>query len=273
MDVAIKHAHLAIDQAKRSRMSFAAFDPEQYGDPAASLSLMSEMRQATERGDMRIFYQPKLNVRKGRFESVEALCRWFHPERGYISPDQFIPQAEETGHIRALTEWVLMTAMEDQRRLVSQGLPVSVAVNISGAVISDRGFARKARGMIVGAAGPVTLEITESQSKTSLSGARQEPGSRSMITVPVSHPSPTCKTFHLTNSSWTGNSCRIWTRPPVAACSSSRLLIWLIIWVWSWLQRASKPRLNWRCSNCLAATGFRASFCPSHSRPTHWPSF
>lgn len=161
VDVAIKHAHLAIDQAKRSRMSFAAFDPEQYGDPAASLSLMSEMRQATERGDMRIFYQPKLNVRKGRFESVEALCRWFHPERGYISPDQFIPQAEETGHIRALTEWVLMTAMEDQRRLVSQGLPVSVAVNISGAVISDRGFARKARGMIVGAAGPVTLEITE----------------------------------------------------------------------------------------------------------------
>jgi EAL domain-containing protein (putative c-di-GMP-specific phosphodiesterase class I)/tetratricopeptide (TPR) repeat protein len=161
VDVTIKQAHLAINQARRNRLSFAVFDAEMYGDPAASLSLMSEMRLATERGDMKVFYQPKLNVRRGRFEGVEALCRWFHPERGYISPDQFIPQAEETGHIRALTEWVLTTSIEDQRRLVGQGLPISVAVNVSGAVLSDRDFARKAQGLIVGAAGPVTLEITE----------------------------------------------------------------------------------------------------------------
>ena len=161
VDVTIKQAHLAIDQARRNRLSFAVFDAEMYGDPAASLSLMSEMRLATERGDMKVFYQPKLNVRRGRFEGVEALCRWFHPERGYISPDQFIPQAEETGHIRALTEWVLTTSIEDQRRLVGQGLPISVAVNVSGAVLSDRDFARKAQGLIVGAAAPVTLEITE----------------------------------------------------------------------------------------------------------------
>ncbi|RKQ89499.1 EAL domain-containing protein [Maricaulis maris] len=160
-ETAIRQAHLAIDQARSLNQSHAEFDPDLYGNPAANLSLMSEMMRATEKGEMALYYQPKLNVRTGRFESVEALSRWFHPERGFIPPDQFIPQAEETGHIRPFTEWVLRQSVEDQKRLLADGKPMSIAINISGALVGDADFARKARAMIVGARGPITLEITE----------------------------------------------------------------------------------------------------------------
>ncbi|WP_291845478.1 EAL domain-containing protein [Maricaulis sp.] len=160
-ETAIRQAHLGIDQARRLNLSHAEFDRNVYGNPAANLSLMSEMMRATEKGEMALFYQPKLNVRTGRFESVEALSRWFHPERGYIPPDHFIPQAEETGHIRPFTEWALRQSIEDQKRLLAAGNAISIAVNISGALVGDADFARKARAMIVGAHGPITLEITE----------------------------------------------------------------------------------------------------------------
>jgi len=160
-ETAIRQAHLAIDQARNRNLPHVQFDAELYGNPAANLSLMSEMMRATEKGEMSLHYQPKLKVRTGRFESVEALSRWFHPERGFISPDQFIPQAEETGHIRPFTEWVIRQSIEDQNRLLAEGKPIAIAINISGALVGDPEFARKVRSMIVSAGGPITLEITE----------------------------------------------------------------------------------------------------------------
>ncbi|MFY0636667.1 EAL domain-containing protein [Maricaulis maris] len=160
-ETAVRQAHLAIDQARHLNVPHAEFDKELYGNPAANLSLMSEMMRATEKGEMSLYYQPKLKVRTGRFEAVEALSRWFHPERGFISPDQFIPQAEETGHIRPFTEWVIRQSIADQKRLLAEGKPISVAINISGALVGDPDFARKARALIVSASGPITFEITE----------------------------------------------------------------------------------------------------------------
>ncbi|WP_323761665.1 EAL domain-containing protein [Maricaulis sp.] len=160
-EAAVRQAHLAIDQARRLNLPHAEFDRVMYGNPAANLSLMSEMMQATEKGEMSLFYQPKLNVRTGRFESVEALSRWCHPGRGNISPDQFIPQAEETGHIRPFTEWVIRQSIADQKRLLAEGKTISMAINISGALVGDADFARKARAMVIGASGPITFEITE----------------------------------------------------------------------------------------------------------------
>ncbi|WP_417487462.1 EAL domain-containing protein [Maricaulis sp.] len=160
-ETAIRQAHLAIDQARNHNQSHAEFDPDMYGNPAANLSLMSEMMRATEKGEMSLYYQPKLKVRTGQYESVEALSRWFHPERGFISPDQFIPQAEETGHIRPFTEWVFRQSIEDQKRLLAEGKPIAIAINISGALVGDPEFARTVRSMIVSASGPITLEITE----------------------------------------------------------------------------------------------------------------
>jgi len=158
---ALRQLNLAIDEARRQTGKLAVYDAAKYGDPAANLTLMSEMLRATDRGEMSLHYQPKLNVRTGRFESVEALCRWEHPERGFIPPDQFIAKAEETGHIKALTEWVLRKTLEDQRALLAAGIPMGFAVNISAALVDDGQFARRVRALIASASGPITLEITE----------------------------------------------------------------------------------------------------------------
>ena len=157
----IQQLNLAIDQAQRESSSIAVYDAERYGDPAANLTLMSEMLGATERDEMSLQYQPKLNARTGRFESVEALCRWHHPERGFIPPDQFITKAEETGHIKALSEWVLRRALEDQRVLLDAGIPMGFAVNMSASLVGDKEFARRVQPLIASACGPLTLEITE----------------------------------------------------------------------------------------------------------------
>ncbi|WP_300542841.1 EAL domain-containing protein [Maricaulis sp.] len=161
VDQSLQQLNLAIDRARREASSIAVFDASEYGDPAANLTLMSEMLEATERGEMRLHYQPQFNIRTGRFECVEALCRWQHPERGFIPPDQFIAKAEETGHIKALTEWCLRRVLDDQRRLLAAGIPLGFAVNISATLVGDRDFARRVQPMIASACGPLTLEITE----------------------------------------------------------------------------------------------------------------
>ena len=106
----IERAGIALGQARGANQKVKAFDVQAYGDPAANLSLMSEMSLAMTSGALDLFYQPKLNLRSRKVDSVEALARWRHPVRGMLPPDLFLPMAEETGHIRALTDWVLARA-------------------------------------------------------------------------------------------------------------------------------------------------------------------
>lgn len=160
-DQAMRHLNLAIDEARRQTTKLAVYNADRYADPTANLTLMSEMLEAMEAGDMTLHYQPKLNVRTGQFACIEALCRWQHPERGFIPPDKFISKAEETGHIKALTEWGLRRALDDQASLIRKGVAVGMAVNISATLIDDREFIRRTLPLIRSAHGPLTLEITE----------------------------------------------------------------------------------------------------------------
>ena len=166
-DQAIRHLNLAIDAARHEAAKMAVYNADAHADPTASLTLMSEMLQGMDDGDLSLHYQPKLNVRSGEFSAVEALCRWRHPERGFVAPDKFIPKAEETGHIKVLTEWVLRRALEDQAALLEQGVPLSFAVNISATLIDDPEFVRRTLPLIRSARGPLTLEITETAVMTS----------------------------------------------------------------------------------------------------------
>lgn len=125
------------------------------------LNLMREMRQALESGAIYLLHQPKYDFRSGAIESVECLVRWRHPVRGNVSPDLFIPVAEETGHIRAVTEWVLERAITDQRSLSLAGWPVDVAVNISPRLLSDSDFAARAAELAREAPHQLCFEITE----------------------------------------------------------------------------------------------------------------
>ena len=98
---------------------------------------MSEMLEAVRKGDLFLNHQPKLDLRTSVITGVEALARWNHPTRGFIRPDLFVGMAEETGHIRALTDYVLAQAIEDQARLRAAGHDVLMSVNISGRLIDD----------------------------------------------------------------------------------------------------------------------------------------
>ena len=157
----IGRASVARDQAEAAPGRVAAFDAHAYGDPAGDLSLMSEMLRAMGGPAFGLVYQPKHDLRRGAVSGVEALARWTHPVRGAIPPDRFVALAEQTGHIREMTDWTLQQAMADQRRLAQAGLQLDMSVNLSGRLLSDDAFIG---GVIESARrreGALCLEITE----------------------------------------------------------------------------------------------------------------
>lgn len=154
-------AGVAIDQARAAQQRFARFDGEAYGDPTRKLSLMSRMSAGLSAGDLYLSYQPKYDFRTRSIQACEALLRWEDPDRGFIGPDDFIPMAEETGHILPLTEWVLDRAIADQVRLKAAGFDIQIAINISGRLISDPRFIDAALDRLRGHTGRICFEITE----------------------------------------------------------------------------------------------------------------
>jgi len=166
----VDSAVVAVDQALRQRKASAVFDPDLHGSPAANLSLMSEMRQALDTDQMQFHYQPKLDLQTGAIIGVEALARWNHPERGLLLPDDFIPIAEETGRIAALTVWALERAVADQRRLMEQGFRLEFSVNLSGHLIDDTDFHAEMDSILSRAGGAITLEVTENAVMDSAAG-------------------------------------------------------------------------------------------------------
>ncbi len=158
---AIEQANIALDQARTDRRKVAFFDAAAYGDPASNLSLMSGMLGAIDSGGLELFYQPKFDMRANRVTGVEALSRWRHPHRGMLAPDLFIPMAEETGHIRTLTEWVLKRAIADQAHLAALGHDLDMSVNISGRTLCEEDFTDFALEQAARACGRLIFEITE----------------------------------------------------------------------------------------------------------------
>ncbi len=158
---ATERATIALDQARAGRRKTGFFDEAAYGDPSANLSLISELRATIADGRLLIHHQPKLDLRLGRVTGVEALCRWPHPVRGMVPPDLFVGMAEDTGHIRALTEYVLDQAIADQAVMRAAGHDLVVSVNISGRLMDDAEFTTHALERIKAADARLCFEITE----------------------------------------------------------------------------------------------------------------
>jgi diguanylate cyclase (GGDEF)-like protein len=160
----VERAQIALDQARAASAGAAQFDPESERATAGNLTLLSELRRGLELGEVALAHQPKLDLRKGEVTGVECLLRWTHPERGPVAPDAFIPLAEETGLIGALTEWVLARALDDHRRYADAGHDIRMAVNVSARSLVNPGFADavaaalRDRGV---SPDRLTLEITE----------------------------------------------------------------------------------------------------------------
>ena len=130
------------------------------------LTLERSLRDAVERGEMEVYYQPRVDIKTRRAVGFEALVRWNHPQLGLVSPAQFIPLAEETGLIIPLGEWVLRTACRQNREWQAAGLPpVRISVNLSAAQFTQQDLFEVVTGILeeVGlAADWLELEVTES---------------------------------------------------------------------------------------------------------------
>ncbi|AUN94624.1 EAL domain-containing protein [Pseudazoarcus pumilus] len=130
----IQHADAALYQAKaEGRSTFRFYTAELSRAAQQRVELETRMRRALERDEFELHYQPQIDVPSGRIVGCEALLRWRDPERGLISPGEFIPIAEGNGLIVPLGEWTLRAACEQARRWTDAGLaPMTMAVNLSG---------------------------------------------------------------------------------------------------------------------------------------------
>lgn len=129
----IRNADLAMYRAKEAgRNRYHIYTPAMDVNASRRLALESSLRQALARGELLLYYQPKVNIKTGRIASLEALARWHHPEFGMVPPTQFIPLAEETGMIVPIGEWVLRTACAQNKAWQKAGFsPMRVSVNFS----------------------------------------------------------------------------------------------------------------------------------------------
>jgi EAL domain-containing protein (putative c-di-GMP-specific phosphodiesterase class I) len=129
-------------QAKENgRQSFRFFKAEMNVRAVERQSIEEDLRNALEREQFSLHYQPKVNLKTGKITGAEALIRWTHPTRGQVSPAQFIPVAEDCGLILPIGKWVLLRACNQAQAWIDAGLPLgTIAVNISAAQFRDEKF-------------------------------------------------------------------------------------------------------------------------------------
>ncbi len=156
----IEQAELALGRAQSAHRKLVLFSGKDHAEAMDRLALVRDLGEACDLGQISLLYQPKLRARTGTVDAVEALIRWNHPARGMVSPDIFIPLAEEYGEIRRLTEWAVARALEDRRHMLSLGHELLVYVNLSGCLLADAGFRRWALERLAGVGG-IGFEVTE----------------------------------------------------------------------------------------------------------------
>jgi diguanylate cyclase (GGDEF)-like protein len=163
--VLLRHADVAMYEAKQQKSGVAVYEPSYDKHRAEQLSLLSDLRKAIAAHQLKLHYQPKVDLRRGRLVGVEALVRWEHPDRGLLPPSEFIPFAEQTGVIREVTRWVIPEAMRQCGVWLAEGVSLSISINVSTRDLLDRelpgifGAATRAHGVPTDL---VIVEVTES---------------------------------------------------------------------------------------------------------------
>ncbi len=133
----LQRADVAMHAAKHDQLNVAVWDERYEENGDKRLALMSDLRKAVDNGELGLIYQPKVALGESTEYFVEALVRWQHPTRGLVAPSEFVPLAEQTGYIRAVTQWVLGRAVAQCAEWRNRGLPMNVSVNISARDLVD----------------------------------------------------------------------------------------------------------------------------------------
>jgi diguanylate cyclase (GGDEF)-like protein len=162
LDQILKNADLAMYAAKSAgRRTYRFFEPDMDAKVRARRQMETDLRRAMTNGALEVHYQPCISLKDDRITGCEALVRWRHPERGFVSPTEFIPIAEDTGLINELGEWVLATACAEAATWPSD---ISLAVNVSPVQFKSGTLALKIAAALAASGLPASrleLEITE----------------------------------------------------------------------------------------------------------------
>ena len=164
-DGLLRCADLALDRARREKRPLAVYANTLKPAARDQLSLLGELRHAVEHDELRLYFQPKIELATGRVAGAEVLVRWQHPTRGLLGPVAFVPFAEQTGFIRRLTRWILEQAIACGAQWHRAGLNIPLSVNISADDVCDTRLDARVAGLLTRHQLPpslLTLELTES---------------------------------------------------------------------------------------------------------------
>ncbi len=165
VEALLQRADVAMYHAKENRTGVSLYDERHDHHSPSKLALSADLRAAIQSSEIVAWYQPELDLKSGQVLAVEALVRWCHPELGLLAPSEFIELAERTNLIRPLTQRVLSHALGQVAHWQAMDLDVTVAVNISTAVLIDDRFTESVLTALAEARVPprrLKLEITES---------------------------------------------------------------------------------------------------------------
>ena len=160
-----RKAGLAVYKARSNAQMLAVYDDTIDSSGEQSLSMMSDMRAALGTGEIKLFYQPKIDLRKGKVVGVEALIRWFSSKHGFVPPDTFIPLAERTGDITQVTQWALDQAIGQAAKWNRTGMRLKMSVNLSATDLMNPDLpSYVSKALVTHAVGSeqLVLEVTES---------------------------------------------------------------------------------------------------------------
>jgi diguanylate cyclase (GGDEF)-like protein/PAS domain S-box-containing protein len=163
-ELLIKRAEAALQQAKHSGERYVFYTHQFTALDISTLKIESKLRQALEKSEFALYYQPKIHAANGHISGVEALIRWNSPEWGVVLPSQFMALVEETGLILEVGAWALQQAAMDRQKWSSQGrMAPRIAVNVSAVQLRSRDFVLSVQQALEHDPTPhgIDLEITE----------------------------------------------------------------------------------------------------------------
>lgn len=160
-----RYADIAMHVAKQMKTGYALYDRKHDTNNILHLSLATDLRHAVQQDSLQLNFQPQQFVHNGEYAGMEVLLRWNHPVHGFVSPEEFIPIAEQTGAIHSITLWVLENSFKQIRRWIKAGRdPGLVSINISVFNLQARDFVETLADMLKKwdiDAKKIMLEITE----------------------------------------------------------------------------------------------------------------
>jgi len=175
-DALMQYADVAMYQAKRSQSGYAFYDPSQNIHTIRRLQLMNDLKDAVGNNKITVYYQPLIESNNRNVIGTEALARWRHDELGDISPDEFIPMAEQMGLIKLLTFQVLKQSLSDLSSWKESGFDIGVNINLSTYCLQDMLLPEEIDSIIKNhsiSTEKIEFEITESALMHDLSRARK----------------------------------------------------------------------------------------------------